>query len=85
METLLKLISFIGIPTRKMIEPFLTKYLGSMLRHAMSGLGVWLVAKGITDGDTAREFLGLSYEVLLGVASYLIAQGFSLAEKMKRK
>lgn len=84
MDYLLKLLKLVGIPTRKVIEPFLTKTLGSFLRTGLAVVGGWLLSKGIVDPDTTREFLGLSYEVIMGLAAYLIAQGFSLLEKQKR-
>lgn len=84
MGYILKLLKLIGIPTQKMIAPFLTKHLGSFLRHALSGVGFWLIANGIADEETTKIFLGASYDVLLGLAAYLVAQGFSLLEKKKR-
>jgi len=36
----------------------LSKLLGSVLRHALSGVGVWLVAEGYADETTAQELVG---------------------------
>jgi glycopeptide antibiotics resistance protein len=67
---------------------FLSKYIGSFVRHGMTTLGGivsgWLLAKGIISGteiiDVITNNLG---EVIIAVILYLVGQGTSIVEKKK--
>lgn len=52
----------------------LSKLFGSVLRHALSGVGVWLVSEGYADETTAKELIG-------GVMA-VSAVGMSFAQKL---
>lgn len=63
-------------------KAFLSKYLGSWVRTAFAALGGLLVAKGITPDDSSvQALIQPTTEILLGVLSWAIAQGTSIAQK----
>lgn len=65
---------------------FLSKYIGSIVRTAFAALGGFLVAKGVIKDSAAVDQLAQpTIEIILGVVSWLIAQGASFAEKSKRE
>lgn len=54
---------------------------GSFIRHFLSGLGGFLIAKGIVDPNTATQFVGATAQIITGGLAYLFAQGWSLIAK----
>ena len=41
-----------------MMKAYLLATAGTTIRHGLSGLGVFLVAEGIADADTAQQITG---------------------------
>ncbi len=53
-------------------------YIGSILRHGLTALAGFLVAKGMIEQSLAEAFIAGNLPVLVGLASYLLGQGLSL-------
>ena len=68
----------------------LGKYLGSVVRHILTGAGGFLVAKGLADLETVTlsvnslEKLLTSQEMIEGVSAFVLGWGSSVAEKKTR-
>jgi len=60
--------------------PVALKYIGSIVRHALTFVSGLLVAWAV-DADKTTQFVSTNYDVLMGIVAYLLAQGMSLAEK----
>lgn len=58
-------------------------YLGSIARHITTMLAGVLVAHGLLEQDQTEVFSAVNGEVLVGVATYAIAQIFSLIKSKK--
>lgn len=58
----------------KLKQGVVMKYLTSIIRHALTALGGFLVAKGIIDQDVADKMVTNDTEIILGAISYLIGQ-----------
>lgn len=62
---------------------FMSRYLGSIVRHAMTALSGFLLAIGI-EPEVVESFASSGTTVLIAVLTYVIAQGFSYLEKKQR-
>jgi hypothetical protein len=67
------------------LKPLLTKQLGSVLRTLLATLAGFLVSKGVTNHEQADIFIGVNFDVLMGVLTYVVAQTSSWIEKQKRE
>jgi len=57
----------------------ISKLVGSLLRHGLTGLGVWLVSKGIIDdAETVTGMIAPLTDVTVGVIVFLVGLGASL-------
>lgn len=59
------------------------KYVASLIRHALTIVAGWLAAIGLSE-ELIHQFTVANFEVLLAVALWLVAQGWSLLEKKNR-
>lgn len=55
-------------------------YIGSLIRHTLSGLGGGLIAMGITQTD-ASNFTNASVPIVLGIASWGLGHALSIFKK----
>ena len=67
-----------------MFKHLIEQYIGSLVRHGLTFLAGILVTKGIISGD-GSGFVATNYEVIMGIVTYAIAQGFSFGEKRKEQ
>lgn len=67
------------------LKPLLTKKLGSILRTALAALAGYLVSHGLANEEQADIFIGVNFDILMGVSTYALAQLSSWYEKIKRK
>lgn len=67
-----------------MFKKLIEQYIGSLVRHGLTFLAGILVTKGIISGDGAG-FINTNYEIVMGVITYAIAQGFSFTEKKREQ
>lgn len=81
MEWIKKLI---GNATRKVLAPFVSKYVGSFLRTWLAVGAGYLVAKGYVTEEVAAEAARANYDLIMGVVTALTVQLASLTEKKKR-
>jgi hypothetical protein len=66
----------------KLVNKYLVSdYLGSVIRHAMTLLGGFLVAKGLSTQQQVAGALPEMTELVLGIISAAIAQGLSFVNK----
>lgn len=66
----------------KLINKYLVSdYVGSIVRHAMTLLGGFLVAKGLSTPEQMQGALPEMTELVLGIISAAIAQGLSFVNK----
>lgn len=66
----------------KMINKYLVSdYVGSIVRHAMTLLGGFLVAKGLSTPEAVQGALPEMTELVLGIISAAIGQGLSFVNK----
>ena len=60
---------------------FVSDYVGSIVRHAMTLLGGFLVAKGLSTPEQVQGAMPEMTELVLGVISAAIGQGLSFINK----
>jgi len=66
----------------KLVNKYLVSdYLGSVIRHAMTLLGGYLVAKGLSTPEQIQGALPEMTELILGIISAAIGQGLSFVNK----
>lgn len=66
----------------KLINKYLVSdYVGSIVRHAMTLLGGFLVAKGLSTPEQMQGALPEMTELVLGIISAAIGQGLSFVNK----
>lgn len=63
-----------------MMKIILERYIGSLVRHALTFLSGILVTNGILHDD-GGTFVATNYEVIMGLITFAIAQGFSFSAK----
>ena len=69
----------------KIAELFISKYLGSAVRHALSALaGVLVVTVGL-DQELVNQWVLSTEPIAIGVSVYLLALLMSFKEKRRRK
>lgn len=68
---------------RLLMKPFISKYLGSLVRHGLTVFAGWLAAKGIADLDLDRINSATDMIVEIGtpLALWGVAQVWSLIDK----
>lgn len=60
---------------------FLGDYMGSVVRHVMTLLGGFLIAKGLATEDAVAKAMPEMVELVMGVIMAAVSQGLSLANK----
>lgn len=60
---------------------FLGDYLGSVVRHAMTVLGGFLIAKGLATEEAVANAMPQIIELVMGIITAAVAQGLSFANK----
>ena len=82
-DLLLKRIKMINDLIKKYLTtPIALKYIGSVVRHGLTFVAGVLVAYGVSN-EQGAQFVASNYEVIMGLVAYMLAQGFSFAEKKK--
>lgn len=66
---------------KKISDVFLGDYLGSIVRHVMTLVGGFLIARGLATESAVAQALPEMVELVIGVVTALVAQGLSLANK----
>jgi hypothetical protein len=62
--------------------PIALKYVGSVVRHALTFVAGVLVSYGVVK-DGGADWIATNQDVIMGLVAYALAQGFSFAEKKK--
>lgn len=62
-------------------EKLMTKYIKSIVQHALTALGAILVAKGILDPDEVQQFIDTNVAVVVGVITYGLGQIWDIKTK----
>jgi hypothetical protein len=60
---------------------FLGDYLGSIVRHAMTAVGGFLIAKGLATPDAVNGAMPELVELVIGIITAAVGQGLSFANK----
>jgi hypothetical protein len=60
---------------------FLGDYLGSIVRHAMTLVGGFLIAKGLATPEAVKGAMPELVELVIGVITAAVGQGLSFANK----
>ena len=64
----------------------LGRWVGSVIRHAMTAIGAWLVLPHLgLEPEVVAKFVESGTAVAIGVATWLVGQLASLAEKKLRE
>lgn len=67
---------------RYLTTPIAMKYLGSVVRHALTFVAGVLVSYGVVK-DGGADWIATNQDVIMGLVAYALAQGFSFADKKK--
>ncbi len=62
-------------------EKLMSKYIKSIVQHALTALGAILVAKGILDPDDVQQFVDTNVAVLVGAITYGLGQIWDIKTK----
>ena len=65
----------------KLSNLFLGDYLGSIVRHAMTLVGGFLIAKGLATETAVNQAMPELVELVIGVITAAVGQGLSFANK----
>lgn len=66
---------------KKVSDLFLGDYLGSIVRHAMTLVGGFLIAKGLATETAVNQAMPELVELVIGIVTAAIGQGLSFANK----
>ena len=66
---------------KKVSDLFLGDYLGSIVRHAMTLVGGFLIAKGLATPDAVNQAMPELVELVIGIVTAAVGQGLSFANK----
>lgn len=66
---------------KKLSDMFLGDYLGSIIRHAMTLVGGFLIAKGLATPEAVQGAMPELVELVIGVITAAVGQGLSFANK----
>ncbi len=66
---------------KKLSALFLGDYLGSIIRHAMTLVGGFLIAKGLATPDAVNQAMPELVELVIGIVTAAVGQGLSFANK----
>jgi len=62
--------------------PIALRYIGSVVRHALTFVAGVLVSYGVVK-DGGADWIATNQDVVMGLVAYALAQGFSLVDKKK--
>jgi len=62
--------------------PIALRYIGSVVRHALTFVAGVLVSYGVVK-DGGADWIATNQDVVMGLVAYTLAQGFSLVDKKK--
>lgn len=72
---------FDSLIKKYLTTPLALKYIGSLVRHGLTFVAGVLVSYGVVkDGG---QFVATNTDVIMGLIAFVLAQGFSFAEKKK--
>lgn len=80
-------IKEIGETLEPIAKPIAKKILSSLIRHGLTLGAGYLVARGLMDQDQTANIIGLSpqlTDLAMSLILYLIGQGMSIKEKVKK-
>jgi len=66
---------------KKLSDTFLGDYLGSIIRHAMTLVGGFLIAKGLATPEAVQGAMPELVELVIGIVTAAVGQGLSFANK----
>lgn len=73
---------FNDLMKKYLATPIALKYVGSIVRHALTFVAGVLVSYGVVK-DGGADWIATNQDVIMGLVAYALAQGFSFAEKKK--
>lgn len=71
-----------GLIQKYLTTPIALKYIGSIIRHALTFVAGVLVSYGVVK-DGGAQWVATNQDVIMGLVAYALAQGFSFADKKK--